>query len=89
MDVLDWVKDEIVAIKERNTKVETDKAWEISWFRKISVALLTYIVVVLFFWSAWVSRPLLNALVPTFGFLLSTLSLDFLKKIWLRYFVRK
>lgn len=87
--MLDRVKTEIASIKERNTKVEADKAWEVSWFRKLSIAILTYIVVVLFFVSASVSMPLLNALVPTLWFLLSTLSLDFLKKIWLRCFVRK
>lgn len=52
MDIFDRVKTEIASIKERNIKVETDKAWEISWFRKLSIAVLTYIVVLLFFVSA-------------------------------------
>lgn len=51
MDIIDRVKDEIAAIKDRNTKVEIDKARETSLFRKISIAVLTYIVVVLFFLS--------------------------------------
>ena len=33
---------EIKEIKERNKRVETDKAWETSWTRKICIALLTY-----------------------------------------------
>lgn len=77
---------EIAKIHERNTKVETDKAWETSYFRKISIAILTYMVIALFFYSANLSRPLLNAIVPTAGFILSTLSLSFLKSIWLKYF---
>ena len=37
---------EIELIKERNKRVETDKAWETSWTRKICIAVLTYLVVV-------------------------------------------
>ena len=32
----------IDAIEKRNTKVENDKMWEMSNFRKISVAVTTY-----------------------------------------------
>lgn len=37
---------EIKDIKERNKRVEKDKAWEVSWTRKICIMILTYIVVV-------------------------------------------
>lgn len=52
MDIIHRVSDEIAAIKDRNIKVEIDKARETSLFRKAAIAVLTYIVVVLFFWSA-------------------------------------
>ena len=74
---------EIELIKERNKKVELDKAWEISWTRKICIAILTYLVVVLYsyiinkFTNIW-----LSSLVPVIGFILSTLSVKFVKKVW-------
>ena len=37
---------EIELIKERNKRVEKDKAWETSMLRKVSIAILTYIVVI-------------------------------------------
>ncbi len=77
---------ELSAIKERNRKVEEEKAWETSGFRKAAVAVLTYIVVLLFFATAHLPHPFLSALIPTAGFILSTLSLPWFKKIWLRRF---
>ena len=84
MDELQQLKNEINEIKERNTRVEADKAWETSLFRKILVAILTYLVVVLFFVIAELPKPFINALVPTLGFLLSTLSISFFNKLWLK-----
>ena len=78
----DLVK-EIEKIKERNKRVETDKAWETSWMRKISIAVLTYIVVILYSYLIRnVSNIFLSSLVPVLGFLLSTLSLKLIRKIW-------
>ena len=74
---------EVEQIKERNKKVELDKSWETSWTRKICIAILTYLVVVLYsyiinqFSNIW-----LSSLVPVLGFILSTLSLKFIRKIW-------
>ncbi len=78
------VEKEIRNIKKRNKKVELDKAWETSLFRKIIIFLLTYIVIVVFFIYISVKDPFLNAIVPALAFLLSTLSLPLFKKIWLR-----
>ena len=36
------LENEIVKIKERNKKVELDKAWETSWTRKMCIGILTY-----------------------------------------------
>lgn len=84
MDELQQLKNEIREIKERNVRVEADKAWENSLFRKLLVAVLTYIVIVLFFVVAGLPKPLVNAIVPTLGFLLSTLSISFFKTLWLK-----
>jgi len=84
MEELDQIKKDIQEIKERNTSVEKDKAWETSFLRKIIIAGLTYIVVVIFFTVAQLTNPLVNAIVPTLGFLLSTLSVSFIKKIWIK-----
>jgi len=80
---------EITLIKERNKKVETDKAWETSWSRKILIALFTYLVIVLFFYFAGLPKPFLNSIVPTVGFVLSTATLPLFKKIWIKYFHKK
>ena len=69
------IKEEIKSIKKRNRKVEADKAWEISWSRKIVIALLTYAVIVIFFYFADLPKPFINSIVPTTGFVLSTLTL--------------
>jgi hypothetical protein len=84
MDEINVLKAEIEEIKNRNARVEADKAWETSWSRKILIAVLTYIVVVLFFYFASLPNPFVNALVPTVGFVLSTLSIPAFKKLWLK-----
>ena len=72
----------IKAIESRNRKVELDKEWETSWARKIIIAVLTYAVIVLFFFAARLPDPFVNSIVPAAAFVLSTLSLPFFKKIW-------
>ncbi len=80
---------EIEKIQERNQRVEIDKAWETSFFRKVVIAIITYFVIVLFFIFAQVPNPFVNAIVPTLGFILSTLSLPFFKQIWMKYIHKK
>lgn len=84
MEEIAQIKKDIQEIKERNIRVEKDKAWETSLFRKVFISVLTYIVVVLFFFFANLSKPFINAIVPTLGFLLSNLSVSFVKKIWIK-----
>lgn len=80
---------EINKIKERNKKVEIDKAWETSLTRKIVLALLTYIVISLFFLMAGFPDPWRSSIVPTLGFILSTMSLPFFKKSWMKYIYKR
>jgi hypothetical protein len=88
MDKLKELEDEINSIKERNKRVELDKAWETSLTRKIIISLLTYFVVTLFFVVAKLPKPFINSLIPTLGFLLSTLTIPVFKKIWLNRYSR-
>jgi hypothetical protein len=89
MNELQLLQSEIETIKTRNKRVEADKAWETSMSRKIIVAVLTYLVIVLFFYSAGLPNPFINAIVPTLGFILSTLSLPLLKEIWFKKIYKK
>ena len=77
------MKKEIESIKARNQKVELDKAWEISYTRRIIITVMTYIVIVIFLVLINAPYPFLSALVPAIGFFLSTLTLPFFKKWWI------
>lgn len=76
------VEERLQAIEKRNKSVATEKAWEVSFTRRASIAILTYITVSLFLWMVNVPYPLMNALVPMCGYFLSTLSLPWIKKLW-------
>ena len=74
---------ELEKIKERNKKVELDKAWETSIVRKLCICILTYIVVVIYsYLTNKISNIFLSSLVPVIGFTLSTLSLKIVRNIW-------
>ena len=82
------MKGDIESIKERNRRVEADKAWETSTMRRGIIAVLTYLIIVIFLYAIEAPRPWLNALVPTAGFILSTLTLSAFKRWWLRHVYR-
>ena len=74
---------EIENIKNRNKRVELDKAWETSLTRKICIMILTYIVVLIYsYLIKKIQNIFLRSLVPVIGFFLSTLSLNMIRKIW-------
>ena len=82
MELRDLEKN-IEEILERNKRVELDKKWETSVTRKVCIAILTYLVVIIY--SILISKTtnvLLTSLVPVMGFLLSTLSLKAVRKLW-------
>lgn len=78
------IEQRIDLIEERNRKVETDKAWETSKTRKVLLVLFTYVVVSLFMKAVGVSRPWINALIPSAGFMISTLALPWCKRLWIK-----
>jgi hypothetical protein len=78
---MDLEKD-IQEIKERNKRVELDKAWETSATRRIFIALVTYIVAIIWLSLIHETGVALKAVVPVAGYLLSTVSLPSLRKLW-------
>jgi len=89
MSEIEEIKKEINLIKERNVRVETEKAWETSKFRIVSIVAMTYIITAIVFYFIGVRNFLLNALIPTLGFFLSTQSLPFIKKWWVNNLYKK
>jgi hypothetical protein len=74
---------EIEQIKERNHRVELDKAWETSMTRKLCICVLTYLIVLLYSYMInKINNIYLSSVVPVIGFTLSTLSLRLVRKLW-------
>lgn len=76
------IQKELEAIKERNKKVELDKAWETSWTRRLFIAFGTYVVAIFWLMMIGESLPWFKALWPAVGYVLSTLSLPVVKRWW-------
>ena len=75
---------ELDSIKQRNAKVEADKAWEGSWVRKLSIAAITYVFLVFYLPVLGLEKSWMHATVPVCGYLFSTLTLPVIKKFWLQ-----
>lgn len=82
--VKEGLEKRIKAIETRNVKVSLDKKWETSWTRRLSIATLTYIVVLVYLFVIGNDNPWINAIVPPVGFLLSTLAVGWVRNIWQR-----
>ena len=78
------IEAEIQSIKARNERVEQDKAWEISWARRLFIAASTYVIAGVWLLLINDTYPFLKAFVPSVGYILSTLSLPFVKKWWIK-----
>jgi hypothetical protein len=83
MSTLQDLEKRVEVIEKRNKKVELDKAWETSWVRKILLIIVTYVTISLFMWFIHIENPWINAIVPSIGFFLSTLTLPFVKQRWI------
>lgn len=82
MDELLNINRRLQVIEERNKRVELDKKWEGSWARRVLLMLFTYLAIFLYFLAINIEQAYLNAVVPTIGFLLSTLTLPLFKRLW-------
>ena len=74
--------DPIQQILERNKRVEADKAWEVSWTRRLIIMGMTYVTASIFLWLIHNELFYLNAIVPVVGYLFSTLSLPWVRGWW-------
>lgn len=79
------LEERIAALEDRNFRVETDKAWETSWLRRVSIMILTYSTVAAYLHFVIHVNPWLNALVPVVGFFLSTLTLSYIQHRWKKH----
>lgn len=84
MDKLIELENRLIKIEERNKKVELDKKWEGSFTRRILLMIFTYLAIFLYFTAIGIKQAYLSAVVPTVGFLLSTLTLPLFKKWWIK-----
>lgn len=84
MKSLHNLEKEIEAIKTRNKKVEADKAWEVSFVRRILISASTYVLISVFMYAIGVEKPLVSAIIPAIAYLISTHSLELFKSWWLR-----
>ena len=80
---------EIAEIKERNQRVEADKAWETSLFRICSISVVIYVVASAFLYFIGANNFFLSALVPAIGYFLSVQSMPVLKRYWIETFLEK
>lgn len=78
------VEQRIQKIEERNRGVEADKAWETSWARRALLTVFTYLAIGAYLRAIEIPRPWLNAIVPAAAFMISTFTMPFFKKVWLR-----
>lgn len=85
MDKLQRLEERIRKIEQRNKKVEYDKAWELSYFRRFLLILFTYLAIGFYLQAVDIEMPWLNAIVPSVAFMLSTLTLPFFKRLWAGY----
>lgn len=81
------MEDRIKAIEERNRNVEAEKAWETSTFRRVSIAVIIYLIASAVLFVIGVPEFYLAAIVPVVGYLLSTQSLPTLKRKWIEKYV--
>lgn len=77
-------EEQIQQIIERNKRVEQDKAWEVSLTRRAFIAAVTYLIAWYYLWLIAVPGFYLHAAIPAGGYILSTLSLPWIKRWWTR-----
>ncbi len=80
---MDDIQAELQAIKDRNARVEENKAWETSWTRRAFIVAVTYCFAALYMTVVGLPHAFLGAIVPASGYILSTLSLPYVRKLWI------
>lgn len=85
---MNGLQNQIMLLQLRNEEKESEKGWETSFFRMVCICLLTWCTMVVYFKSVihlQTKDAFINSIVPVIGFSLSSFSLRFLKKLWLRF----
>ena len=82
LERIESIESELKQIRQRNERVEIDKAWESSHYRVVLLVGLIYLVSSVVFSIIDAPTPFLSALIPTIGYYFSTLSLPMVKKRW-------
>ncbi len=77
------IESRVNQLEARNKRVELDKAWETSWTRRLLLTLFTYLALGLYLWAIDIPRPWLNSIVPAVGFMISTLTMPWIKQKWI------
>lgn len=85
MSTLDELEERIKKVEARNKDVELNKTWETSLTRRLLIIIFTYFAIALYLKFIVRINPWINAIVPSTGFLLSTLTLPWFKKMWVKY----
>ncbi len=83
------LEERVTKIEDRNRLVELNKSWETSWTRKALLIVFTYISIALYLKYVVGIDPWISAVVPSVGFLLSTLTLPWFKALWTKYLYKK
>lgn len=81
---MESIEDRVSRIEERNKNVETEKAWETSWTRRFLLMLFTYISIGAYLKVIDVQRPWISAIVPALAFMISTFTMPYFRKLWMK-----
>ena len=83
---LEDIRQQLAELRERNARVDREKAWEKSWARRFVITAATWGGAWLWLLGLGAEHAALQALVPSGAYALSTLSLPVLKAWWMRRF---
>lgn len=75
---------DLAEIQQRNTRVEVDKAWETSWTRRAIIAFGTYVIIGGYLKYLQLENAWFHAAVPVMAYIISTLTMPFLKGVWIK-----
>ncbi|MBP9116257.1 MAG: hypothetical protein KBF89_07950 [Acidimicrobiia bacterium] len=82
MSELTSLENRIAKLELRNKMVESNKRWETSFIRRISIATLTYFVILAYHVIIGAKNMWIISAVPVLGFVISTLSLQYIRKVF-------
>ena len=80
---MEQLENDIAKIRERNRRVEVDKAWETSWTRRIFIGVSTYLLIAFFLMIIKAEKPFISAIIPALAYVISALSLGLFRTWWL------